>query len=486
MPNLQVLSIFRQEKSGPRLFGTLPTLDKLPQLAELFLQGNEIQGRIPTVFLSASRSVRKIDLSSNLLTGEVPVDLLISGLTLLLADNYLDGFPTPFCEKEDWMNGKTGSFGCDAILCPPGTSSSIGRTVDDFTRCQNCTKPGVAPYYGSLTCDGPTSEREILVNFFYAVGGNFWFRNDFWGSTADICDWYGIGCIGGRVVEINLRANNLNGRPGPDLFNLRDLQILWLYSNPITFSFENIGSATKLQDLRLDSTRLNTLYGIGAASSLISFDARFARIQGHIPEDITQLTNLRTLALGNNDLSGSFPGSFSKLQYLVHFSANSNRLTGRLPALDDLHFLRYIDVSDNQLTGPISRKFLDKIPAAASPWIKLSQNELTGVIPEEFDRFRDMTLYAAGNEILGLPVVLCDNDEWNGGDVGDYGCDAILCKPGSYSKFGRSTPGDRCKRCLAALHFGSTTCEDTSSAHRPTPLVTVMIASLAAGWVFFR
>jgi Leucine-rich repeat (LRR) protein len=489
LPNLLVLSVYRREKSGPRLFGTLPSLDKLPQLVDLLLQGNEIQGPIPHDFLSASRSVKNIDLSSNLLTGEIPVDLVsIPSLTLLMTENYIEGLPSLFCDERDWMGGAVGSFGCNAILCPPGTASPAGRSTDASMQCENCTKPGIAPFYGSTTCDGPTNEREILVNFYYAVGGDSWYRHDFWGSTADICDWYGVACIDDRVVEINLRANNLNGKPGPDLFYLRDLQILWLYSNPISFSFENIGSATKLQDLRLDSTNLQSLYGIGAASSLISFDARFAPIRGTIPEDILGLTNLRSLSLGDNELSGSLPTSFSSLRYLVHISANSNRLTGRLPAFDDLHFLRYIDVSNNLLTGPISRRFLDKIPIDASPWIKVSRNQLSGVIPEEFDRFDEMTLYSTDNGILGLPLTLCDNDDWNRGHVGEYGCDAIMCKPGSFSKYGRTTPYKRCKKCLTALHYGSTSCRDetSSSTRLPYNMLPGLIVSVAATvWLLF-
>ena len=481
MPRLKVFSAFRSAKSGPRLSGSLPAFNKLPQLTDIYLQGNELQGSIPSNFVSASQSVKSIRLSSNLLTGAVPAELgSIKGLTLELDDNEIGSFPASFCEKNDWMDGAIKDYKCDGFLCPPGTASPIGRSTNSSTICQNCTAQSVAPFYGSTSCDGPPTDREILMNLFYSLNGDRWYRNDFWGSTADICDWYGIGCIEGQLVIINLRGNNLKGLPSPDIFYLRELKVLWLYSNPITFSFENIGSARKLEDLNLDSTNLHTLHGIGAASSLISFSARFTALRGQFPDDLLRLTNLRTLHLGDNGLTGTLPKSLADMRHLVALNLHSNQLTGQLPAFDDLHFLNYIDMSNNGLSGPISRKFLDKLPSTDIPTIKLSQNQLTGVIPEEFDRFNGMALYLQDNYILGLPLTLCDNPDWNNGDVGDFGCDAILCKPGTYNAIGRRRRnGASCKACASARYFGESVCGDFPSATR----AALGFASFALGCV---
>ena len=467
MPNMVVFSAFRSEKSGPRLSGYLPPFHRSPQLTDLYLQGNEIQGSIPPNFLSASLSAELIKLGNNLLTGEVPADLeTIPGLTIQLEGNELTGFPKTFCDKADWMGGNIGTYGCNAFLCPPGTASPRGRIVDETSECSNCTRPENAPYYGTTSCEGPPDEREILMSFFYEMNGEDWFRNDFWGTTADYCDWYGIACMNGKVVEINLRANNLEGVPPPELFYLRELQILWLFSNPMSFSFENIGNARNLQDLRLDSTHLHSLHGVGSARSLISLDVRFTHVKGAFPKDILQLTNLRTLSMGGNSLTGTLPDSFSPLRFLYSLRLESNQLTGRLPSFDDMHFLRHLDISKNALTGQISKKIFDKVDSSEHVILNLAENQITDVVPEEMDRFEHVDIYLRDNRILGMPLLLCDNSNWNGGDVGDHGCNGILCKPGSYNEYGRRRTGYPCKECPTATYHGQTTCPPRSSGNR--------------------
>ena len=125
---------------------------------------------------------------------------------------------------------------------------------------------------------------------------------------------------------------------------------------------------------------MHSLHGIGAATSLISFDAQFSYVRGPFPEEITRLSNLRTLSLGENGITGTLPKSFASLPFLMSLRLNANELTGKLPAFDDIHFLKYVDLSDNALTGAISRKFFDKLSIDVTPEIRLSRNQLTGVV----------------------------------------------------------------------------------------------------------
>jgi len=133
-------------------------------------------------------------------------------------------------------------------------------------------------------------------------------------------------------------------------------------------------------------------------------------------------------------------------------------------------FLEYIDISNNKLDGPIPHKFLESLRSICKPTIRLSENQLTGVVPQEFDRFMDMTLHLSGNQFLGLPVVLCDNLNWNHGHVGQYGCDAILCRPGTTNKLGRRTTDFDCVKCTSATYFGDTSCARQVSSAKSSRL----------------
>jgi hypothetical protein len=75
LPRLKGLSFSRLVKSGRKLSGGLPAFDKTPQLQSLVLNGNELTGSIPSNFMSSASGARFVDLSSNFLTGSVPVGL---------------------------------------------------------------------------------------------------------------------------------------------------------------------------------------------------------------------------------------------------------------------------------------------------------------------------------------------------------------------------------------------------------------------------
>ena len=69
------------------------------------------------------------------------------------------------------MNGLVGNLTenkCDAILCPPGTFTAVGRQTTAEDPCKQC--PGTsetmrkeaAPFYGSLKCNSISQERKVL------------------------------------------------------------------------------------------------------------------------------------------------------------------------------------------------------------------------------------------------------------------------------------------------------------------------------------
>ena len=152
-------------------------------------------------------------------------------------------------------------------------------------------------------------EREALIAFYNATGGDNWTDNTNWCSDKPLEEWYGISFWNGHVRSIHLTNNNLTGE----------------------FP-EELGKLTALENLSLGWNNLT----------------------GNIPEYIGNLTTLTNLDLSLNALEGSIPGSIGNLTVLTYLNLSSNNLTGNLPAsMANLNQLEYIDLCKNKLSGTI-------------------------------------------------------------------------------------------------------------------------------------
>jgi len=190
---------------------------------------------------------------------------------------------------------------------------------------------------------------------------------------------------------------------------------------------------------------------------------------GSIPSEIGNLTTtLHSISIAYNDLSGTLPTFLEDMSNLKSLLLSNNELSGNLHAVNFPSTLRRLDLSTNQLTGDIPDSFLTLVPFEAALEIDLSDNGLTHV-PSDLTRFSTLNLYLKDNAIPSLDYHLCTKKDWNDGDVGRYGCDGLLCPPGEYAPNGRhSSAGGACRRCNPnpSPHMGASTCEDKSSATR--------------------
>lgn len=57
------------------------------------------------------------------------------------------------------------------------------------------------------------TDREALIALFKAANGAFWVKEKGWCTSADLRDWHGVTVNDhGRVVELHLQRNNLQGK----------------------------------------------------------------------------------------------------------------------------------------------------------------------------------------------------------------------------------------------------------------------------------
>ncbi|RAL53763.1 hypothetical protein DM860_004234 [Cuscuta australis] len=149
-----------------------------------------------------------------------------------------------------------------------------------------------------------------------------------------------------------------------------------------------------------NNTRLETL------------DLSSNRLNGSIPEEISNLYGLVHLDLSANSFSGPIPAAFSHLHRLSKLSLAFNNLNGTIPVEfeQQLH-LEDIDVSHNQLSGDIWETFY---ALRANLTLSICSNHLSGRIPENLvnNRFPngcfDRENLCSSVPTLGLPR--CESD----------------------------------------------------------------------------
>ena len=209
----------------------------LTNLQSLDLSDNRLSGEIPQE-LGNLANLEWLDLSNNQLSGEVPAALgNLPNLMLL-------------------------DLSCNELSDP---SNLLGLY---------------------LSCED--SDGTALVALYKATAGPNWTNNTNWLSDKPLDEWHGVTTDdNGRVIELHLSANRLNGEIPAALSSLTNLQFLNFYDNELSGEIPAwLGDLSNLYGLALSDNRLN----------------------GEIPGALGGLTDLKWLALSDNRLSGEIPG----------------------------------------------------------------------------------------------------------------------------------------------------------------------------------
>lgn len=103
-------------------------------------------------------------------------------------------------------------------------------------------------------------------------------------------------------------------------------------------------------------------------------------LSGYLPPEFSNLPELRILQLDNNKFIGSgIPDTYGNLSKLAKLSLRNCSLQGSIPGLSSIQNLLYLDLSKNELNGPLPPTLSDNITT-----IDLSHNHLNGSIPRSF------------------------------------------------------------------------------------------------------
>ena len=158
-----------------------------------------------------------------------------------------------------------------------------------------------------------------------------------------------------------------------------------------------VGSSTSLN--WSEDTLMTLWYGVTVVSNRVtSLNITPFYLSGTIPAELGDLTELKSIRLGFNDLTGSIPTELGNLTNLTELDLNSNDLTGTIPTeLGSLANLTRLDLASNGLTGTIPTELGS---LANLTRLALSGNDLTGTIPTELGSLADLTALELGSNGL--------------------------------------------------------------------------------------
>ena len=181
-----------------------------------------------------------------------------------------------------------------------------------------------------------------------------------WNSSAQTCQWLGVTCQNGRVVEVRLPGAGLMGAlPSGALGNLTALRTLSLRYNALT---------------------------------------------GPIPDDVSQMSELRALYLQHNELSGEVPASLFTLKNLVRLNIAKNKFSGEIsPDFNKLNRLGSLLLDSNDFTGEIPKLDLPTLEQ-----FNVSYNSLNGSIPAKLRKMPKDSFLGTG--LCGGPLGLCPGE----------------------------------------------------------------------------
>ncbi|GAA0170794.1 transmembrane signal receptor [Lithospermum erythrorhizon] len=160
-----------------------------------------------------------------------------------------------------------------------------------------------------------------------------------WGNKTggDFCQWQGVKqCLIGeggekRVSKLVVENLNLNGILDEKSLNQLDqLRVLSFKSNSISGKIPSFSGLSNLKSLYLNNNNLS----------------------GMFPISLTQLHRLKTIVLSGNKLSGEIPISLINLPRLYVLFLEDNQLVGKIPPFKQTT-LKFLNLSHNRLQGEV-------------------------------------------------------------------------------------------------------------------------------------
>lgn len=247
----------------------------------------------------------------------------------------------------------------------------------------------VAPVKAQTNAVPDNIELAVLKNIYDSLGGSGWTTKTNWptpGNWPATATSAQFGTWQGIVV--------VNG----------DIQMVNLPSNNLTGLLpKTIAQLTRLKFLYMGTNQISgTIPHYTGLSQLQHLYLSSNLLTGSIPAELGSLAGLMRLKLDNNGLTGSIPSELGNLTLLTDLFLNNNQLSGSVPSsLGSLSNLVYLYVRNNQLTGSLPSSLGG---LTALQYFFASNNQLTGPVPTTLSGLTQLLIFDISLNQLSGPL----------------------------------------------------------------------------------
>lgn len=330
-------------------------------------------------------SVTEIELSNQNLTGVVPLDSICQLQSLEKLSLGFNRFNGPImadlkkCVKLKYLDLGNNFFSGSSIP----DISTLGQL--QYLHLNNSSFSGTFPWKSLHNVTG-------LIEL--SVGDNFFEPFQFPDEVLQLTN----------LTVLYLSHCNMQGTIPTGIGNLKQLTSMELSDNNMTGKIPaEIGNLVNLWRLEIYNNSFNGKLPVGLRNlaKLQQFDASRNYLEGDLSE-LKFLTNVVSLQLFENSLSGQVPAEFGEFKSLVNLSLYRNSFTGPLPEnLGSWAKFDFIDVSENLFTGPIPPNMCKQ---GAMRMLLMLQNNFTGEIPATYANCPTLRRFRVNNNSLSGTV----------------------------------------------------------------------------------
>ncbi|CAD6268142.1 unnamed protein product [Miscanthus lutarioriparius] len=257
------------------------------------------------------------------------------------------------------------------------------------------------------------TQKSIMNDIASLVNSESASANTRWNAADNPCNWTGNSCRNSSsfsaVTSISLSNYGLSDSSiFAHLCRLDTLQSLDLSQNSFTnlsaqfFANSSCSMKKGLQSLNLSTNQLaNSLSDLSHFPQLEVLDLSFNFFASrNLSADLGYFHKLKSFNASTNKLSGDVPTSM--VGSLLELVLSGNQLSGSIPlGLFRYENLTLLDLSQNYLTGPVPDEFMS-LPKLET--LLLSGNKLIGEIPASLSNVTTLSRFAANQNYLTGPI----------------------------------------------------------------------------------